>query len=334
MAEVTNSLNAAYGGVAAFNNSGRFEVMNGNVNFNLSGNSSGTFDTGTNSLTQFTTDYQFNDGTAFTGAGVNRLAAGTLTLSGEILSENLELAGGNLEGNHTLLGTVDWVGSLFRGTGATTTIGPGAILNIVSNQAHDVVERTLINAGTVHWLAGSVRTGQGTRIENEGLWLAEVSNQINTAYGGDAVFINSGTLAADAMSVSVDISFANPGGTLAVNGGGSLIFPRDLALPAGRVTGSGTIQARSIVSSAVIRPGTPGAVLTLAGDFQQLAGGRTEFDLSGNGSSRINITGTARLDGLVTLRYPPGYSPELGVSYEVLTAGKLVGAFTGLDNSQ
>ena len=47
-------------------------------------------------------------------------------------------------------------------------------------------------------------------------------------------------------------SFTNPVGTLAVSAGSTIQFAQPLVLPAGLVTGSGTVQTPSLTSSAVV----------------------------------------------------------------------------------
>ena len=97
------------------------------------------------------------------------------------------------------------------------------------------------------------------------------------------------------------------------------------------MTGSGTVQAPSVTSSAVVSPGAPNAVLTISGNYTQQLGGSMEFDIGGTApgtdQSQVKVTGAAKLDGAVGVRFSAGYSPAVGSSNLVLTAASLSGAF-------
>jgi hypothetical protein len=96
IAQVTNTISSAFGIAPAFNNSGTFDVQIGSVDFAVGGVSTGAFHVAAGATCNFGTfghDYNFNNGTAFTGAGTNRLNGYTYTLNGTITSQNLEFPG-------------------------------------------------------------------------------------------------------------------------------------------------------------------------------------------------------------------------------------------------
>ncbi len=132
-------------------------------------------------------------------------------------------------------------------------------------------------------------------------------------------------------------NFANSASTLAVENGATIQIPQPVVLSAGSlITGSGTVQAPSITSSAVVSPGATNAVLTLAGNYTQLLGGSMQFDIGGTApgvnQSQVNVTGAANLNGLIALRFSPGYVPAVNSSNLVLTAGSRSGQFPFQDH--
>jgi hypothetical protein len=131
-------------------------------------------------------------------------------------------------------------------------------------------------------------------------------------------------------------SFTNSASTLVVENGATIQIAQALVLPGGLVTGSGTVQAPSITSSAVVSPGATNAVLNLAGNYTQLLGGRILFDIGGTSpgvnQSQVNVTGSASLSGLIGLRFSPGYVPAANSSNLVLAAGSRSGQFPFQDH--
>jgi hypothetical protein len=149
-------------------------------------------------------------------------------------------------------------------------------------------------------------------------------------------FTNNGTVSAQSGTLAFSASFANPVGTIAVSGGSAIQFTQPLFLLSGLVTGSGTIQAPSITSGAVVNPGNTNAVLTISGSYIQLYNGSIQFDIGGTlpgmNQSQVNVTGPANVDGQIELRFSPGYSPAAGSSNVVLTASPLMGKFCCFDH--
>ena len=307
-----------------------------------------------------------------TGATV--LAYGNYTINGTVTSTNVCQADGNLVGVNVISGGFTWAGN-GTWTGATVTIasntlvivtGAGATLGggvfTAGSGFNDLPGCQLTNYGTVAWISGHIRVGgTGTVINNHGLWDCQGDFIIdNSTFGGAGTFNNSGTFRKSATSggssqigsavsvanngiiddrsgtILVSGNFTNPVGTLAVSNGATIQIAQAVVLPGGLVTGSGTVQAPSITSSAVVSPGATNAVLTIAGNYTQLLGGSIQFDIGGTSpgvnQSQVNITGSASLDGLIALRFSPGYVPAVTSSNLVLTAGSRSGQFPFQDH--
>jgi hypothetical protein len=362
-AQSGQTFNDAYtGNGTVFNNFGTLrKSAGGDITMAISAfNNAGTIDVQTNSVI-FQTVATFSPGSVFNGAGSTILSAGTFNINGATINSTLQFNGGTIGGTNILSGTFIWNGGLFNS--ATLMITISGALNIVGAGNHDLPSCTLINNGTVTWANGTIRGGSsGTTIYNYGLWDAQGDQELNDAYSGVGVFFNNfGTFRKSAGTKpssttiqggvafvndgTVDVqnglmlfsgSFTNSASTLAVENGATIQIAQALVLPGGLVTGSGTVQAPSITSSAVVSPGATNAVLNLAGNYTQLLGGSMQFDIGGTSpgvnQSQVNVTGSASLSGLIGLRFSPGYVPAVNSSNLVLTAGSRSGQFAFQDH--
>jgi hypothetical protein len=300
------------------------------------------------------------------GAGTVTLSLNsqTLTLNGPLAvnpSGSFTVDSGTLAGNSNavLSGTIGWIAGVLEGI---LTLAPGSTLNI-NNSAnnHTLQGCTFTNNGTVAWASGTIQGGHGTAIYNYGLWDAQSDQQLNNNLGGGTTFnnygtflksagtepnstsfqsgvgfVNDGTVDAQNGLMVFSGNFANAASTLAVENGATIQIAQAVVLPGGLVTGSGTVQAPSITSSAVVSPGATNAVLNLAGNYTQLLGGSIQFDIGGTSpgvnQSQVNVTGTANLNGLIALRFSPGYVPAVNSSNLVLTAASRTGHFPFQDH--
>ncbi|MBK7685927.1 MAG: hypothetical protein IPJ25_07865 [Rhodocyclaceae bacterium] len=114
----SNQALVSAGGGASFVNSGSFvkSVGAGNTDFNIPVvSNAGTFTAGSGTL-RYNSTNTFNTGTIFNGAVVNQITSGA-TFDGQLVSSNLELAGGNYSGSFTLpaANTINWTGGSFTG---------------------------------------------------------------------------------------------------------------------------------------------------------------------------------------------------------------------------
>lgn len=295
----------------------------------------------------------FNSGCEFTGAGETWMNNGTNTIHGIVHSENLMLFySATLTGTGSFNGTLTWGGG---------NIGPGAALTIATNGELRLGGGTftkflyghLTNTGTIIYQpAGSLAIGGA--LHNFGLFDAQINGRLYTL-GGGAVFINDGTFQRSLVAgstvceppfvnrgtvrvplgtLSFEGSYTNPIGTIEVCGGTFRLF-EPLWLPGGLVTGWGTVIA-DVTNAACIRPSCSNGVLTISGKFEQLLGGRLEFDLAGNtpgaNQSRLNITGTATLRGTVGVRWDEGFEASPGTNFPVMTFASRKGEFCCFDN--
>ena len=324
---------------------------------------------GTNGL-----ELAFQGGGNFTGGyittnqfGLTVLSLGNFTLNGTVTGTNTWEAPGNLFGTNVINGGLtwmagDWNSAAFVTIAPNTTLIVAGVLNTWGGTGNNNMNGTVeTNYGTVAWASGTIQGGHGTAIYNYGLWDAQSDQQLNNNLGGGTTFnnygtflksagtepnstsfqsgvgfVNDGTVDAQNGLMVFSGNFANAASTLAVENGATIQIAQAVVLPGGLVTGSGTVQAPSITSSAVVSPGATNAVLNLAGNYTQLLGGSIQFDIGGTSpgvnQSQVNVTGTANLNGLIALRFSPGYVPAVNSSNLVLTAASRTGHFPFQDH--
>ena len=90
----------------------------------------------------------------------------------------------------------------------------------------------------------------------------------------------------------------------------------------GVLQGSGTILG-SVTNSGAVSPGSAPGTLQVSGDFIQTLKGRLRIQLAGTVSmtehAQLNITGKAALAGRLDLEVAPGFLPQAGQSFPILT---------------
>ena len=300
----------------------------------------------------------FNSGSSLTGAGTTYLSAGTCTMNGNINSVNLVIAGGTVTGTYAVAGTLTFNSGKLNGPGIVTIATNGSLM-MTGTSDKEFIGNTIVNAGTVTWTDGnfflesqSVFTNLAgavfdVRTDKSLLPFAFSPNVFfnfgtfrKSAGAGTTAasidFVNAGMVSAQSGALFFSGGYTNPTGALSVSGGSAIQIAQPLVLPSGFVTGNGTIQAPSITSAATVSPGSTNAVLTLSGSFTQLYNGSMEFDIGGTSpgvnQSQVNVTGAAKLDGRIALRFSPGYVPAVNSSNLVLTAGSRTGQFPFQDH--
>ncbi len=306
------AVNNDYGGVGGttFTNVGTYTKTAGTTTFQ-----DGTLvNQGTISVTGGTLN--LNGGTlsngssiGSSGAGVVQLTTGTLTASGVIGAQNFRLNGGQLAGTQTFNGTLSWLAGSLSPSG-TTTIGSTSTLTIAGAGDHDFSGRGIVNAGTVNWTGGRLRSGSGGSITNNATWNDSADGYaVNNDYGGvgGTTFTNAGTYnKTSGITTFQDGTLVNQGtinvtgGTLNLNGGvlsdGSIIgsFGDGLVqLTSALLTASGLIESRNLL----LKGGQLGGTHTFNGTLSWLSGnwnttGTTTFA----NTSTVTISGAGDHD--------------------------------------
>jgi hypothetical protein len=316
---------------------------------------SGTVDTMIGTLTLLDGSV-LEPGSTFFGAGQTRLDDGIHTLNGDLYATNLVLNGATLVGTGRLSGLVTWAyGTIASGAAITVASGSHLLLNSSGNFTR-FVEGDLTNAGTVtfstygnlsiggtfHNLAGALFDAQTDNrviskadtaaiIINDGVFRRSLRSSTVRC---EVPIINNGTVEVLTGTLVIEDAFTNSVGTISL-AGGTLSMTQPLFLAGGLLTGWGTVWA-DVTNAATIRPARSNGVLAINGKYEQLLGGRMEFELAGNtpgtDQSRLNIAGTATLRGSIGLHWGEGYLPEPGTDFPVMTFASRQGEFCCFDN--
>ncbi|GJL82182.1 MAG: hypothetical protein DHS20C01_18160 [marine bacterium B5-7] len=98
------------------------------------------------------------------------------------------------------------------------------------------------------------------------------------------------------------------------------------------ITGSGTVGASDIAISGELAPGNSPGVLFFPGNLTLLPGSNSTFEIGGTPVSglfdRVNVAGTATLDGNMVVVLINGYTPDGMLQYDLISANNLTGGFT------
>ena len=175
-----------------FGNSGLVDAQSGTIAITGGGTSNGAFNAGSGAANQFASA-SFSDGASFTGAGVNRVA-GSVSLSGSLSSQNLELASGTLNGSATITGTVNWTGGTLAP--GTLTMTSGSVLNLSGASNKFLSGGIVNNAGTLNLSGGTFYEMNGAAFSNLAGSTFNVigSASINSNGGAQPTFSSAGVI--------------------------------------------------------------------------------------------------------------------------------------------
>ncbi|MBI2206185.1 MAG: hypothetical protein HYU41_20320 [Candidatus Rokubacteria bacterium] len=292
-----------FGSTLTFNNSGLVDIQSGALALQSPGTHGGTFTAASGSTITFTGNQTFNSGTTFTGAGQNRMTAGSSSMSGVITADNFELAGGTLSGSPRVDGSgFTWTGGTMSGGGTLNATGT---LTLSGAGTKTISGYTISANGTTTWQdAGNISVGGsgGTLVvfENRagGLFLMKNDQTFSGDGGSLETFKNAGTLrkttAAGATTFGSGVSFDNPGGTLDIQTG-SLTLSGPFNHSGYSAVMAGTISAGGGGSSSGTLALNSGTTVNLTGGTHSLA---TATAITGAGLYRVN-GGTLSVSGSV-----------------------------------
>jgi autotransporter-associated beta strand protein len=131
-----------------------------------------------------------------------------------------------------------------------------------------------------------------------------------------------------------DISGA---GLLTKNGSGTLILTGNNSFSGGSLVNAGALQADSVnafgsgevyLKAGSVICNAPAAV-AVAGKFTQLSGSTLQLNLRSNTQGTLAVTGTAHISGgTLNIQFANGYTPAIGDTLTLVTAGTIQGNFT------
>lgn len=305
------------------NHTGQITVQTGVLNLS-NGVSSGPMTALSGARIDFTGNFTLNAGSSLNGGGTVRMASGTVTVTGVVPATNIELLS-TLAGAGTLnvSSQLSWTSGSMNGAGGATNILPSAAMDVLSNNQHTLADRTLNNDGTTTWTGGNIVLGNGSALNNTGLFEIRSDAAISHGFGAAPMFNNTGDILKTATTGTTTISlpFSSSGsvevqsGTLQISGGGSawgdfvvqadavLNFAGNYTLNTGAsLAGPGAVRATSgtltIGDVAAERFELVGATLTGPGTLSiGSAFDWTNGSLSGNGTVMIPAAARLSLSG-------------------------------------
>jgi hypothetical protein len=293
-----------------FHNAGRVEVQRGTFLAGpRAGFSSGTYHAEAGARIFLPTAHTFADGSTFSGPGVKVVGSPT-TLEGTITAENVQLAG-LVSGTHVLAGSYAWLSGAFVGPGETA-LAAGSTLTL--DDARELLAldggRTLLNQGTI----------------------ALSMNDAILYSPGKASFANAGTVQVREGTLFLfGVSYTQPEGSTLLTEGG---ISADLVdIQGGILSGTGSISG-DLRNAGEIHIGGPDAAgsLTVFGNYTQTAFGALHIELGGLSAGAeydsLTVTGTAALDGLLSVALIDGYVPNADDLFVILSFAAVKGDFT------
>lgn len=242
---------------------------------------------------------------------------GILTLYG--VWENAE--GSTFTANTPTAGQLIQGGSQFVNRGTFTKTGAGTIT---------FTDATLDNTGTVDVQAGTLSLGSSS----DGTSTAT----INVASGATFEFDS-----ASATFTLTDTSAITGSGTVALSAG-TLTLGGTITASAVTIASGATVQGAATIDADVSNDGTlivaalnSAGVLAINGDYVQGAGGTLAMEIggtvAGGGYDRLDVSGTATLDGTLDVAFIDGFTATSGQSFELLSFGSRSGTFDTLTGS-
>gem|GEM_PF-441485 len=314
-------------------------------------------------------NHTFSNGTTLSGGGLVQLAGPDVSMGGVInVNTPLELASGNLLGQHVLTGTgpFNWTGGSLRGNAGQTTIAAGLPVNIsgaanktLLNGSNTSGGHSLVNNSTITWTgAGNIQGGDGATITNQSGGVFDVqtdagfvhlfgntntfANQSGatfrksagagtTSFGASFDFTSSGTVDLQAGTVNESNGFTQSGGTIKLNGG-NLSAGGTITLTSGAsLTGAGTVTA-NVSNQAVVAPGSSAGCITISGNYTQTSAGALNIEIGGTTPctqyDQLNVTGNATLAGTLNATLINGFNPPGLTQFQPLTFASRTGTFT------
>ena len=278
--------------------------------------------------------------------GTNTYSGGTTVAAGTLTGDTTSLQGAIANNSSVQFARVTsgtYAGAM-SGIGSLTKTGAGTLTLTGTNTFSG---GTTVAAGT---LSGNATSLQGTILNNSSVAFAQVTDGTYAgAMSGTGALTKSGagTLTLTGTS-AISGQTTVQAGKLAVQG---VLGASGLTVASGAtLSGSGTVAGNvAIASGATLAPGNSPGTLTVAGNVTQAAGstyavdidGRTWSAAGGAGSyDRLSVTGATGVftaGGVIapTLRGITGsatnnFTPVLGDTFTVVTAGSVAGSFSGV----
>jgi hypothetical protein len=278
--------------------------------------------------------FQWHAGILTVESNASLTNAGTLTLTN---SDEAVLNGG---GPVTNTGTIieSGAGGLFASAANIVTIAAGGVWDIQANSGIRGSSASLVNAGLVKKSAGAGTSALNLPFNNTGT--VEVDS-------GTLAPSNTSQVSGNTLTGGTWLVFG--GATLTLNGGVTLttnnaaiildganpVFSNITSLSANGGTlelldGASFTTLSSFSNTGALTIGQ-GSIFSVAADYNQGPSATLEIQLGGTSNTglfgKLNVGGTANLDGTLTLTPVSGYTPATGDSFQIVTFASRSGDF-------
>jgi T5SS/PEP-CTERM-associated repeat protein len=259
-------------------------------------------------------------GRAISGAariGLNAAASGTVVVDGpgsdwEIF-DSLSLGDVAAGGSATLSLT---------GAGSRVYVGTAAIIQGAQLPAQQtaLVVSELIGLSQLSIYGGNQLHNSGSGY----VALGVNQNGAVTINGANSAWNNDG-----------DVTIGAGGnGTLSLVDGGTVSAGGAISIGQyGTVEGNGTVSGNT-QNAGTIAPGTSVGRIDVVGGFSQSASGKLQLELAGTTPGQFDqlaVTGLAALDGALEISLDGSFVPQIGDTFDILTASGITGEFTAAD---
>ncbi|EHJ13554.1 Ig-like domain-containing protein [Crocosphaera watsonii] len=267
-------------------------------------------------------------------------AGGTVNVNYDQDFANLTISGGTFEAIEPLAVTdLVWQGGTLRDTDITAS--ESLILN---GTTKDINNSIIDNQGLATWTSGTIRTFTNGSWFNRQNAELDIAGDLFLDYRSGTVMVmeNAGLLrkSAGTGTSTLEITLSNQGeisiesGTLYFTAGfaqsqgvteldgGNLRVAGNFELQGGSIDGNGTIRG-NLISAGTLNPGIDGAGLLVLNDgIIQTNNSRVNIEIGGLTAGaefdRIEILGSAALNGVVNISLIDNFFPILGDSFDYL----------------
>ncbi|MCC6682486.1 MAG: hypothetical protein IT445_16420 [Phycisphaeraceae bacterium] len=121
------------------------------------------------------------------------------------------------------------------------------------------------------------------------------------------------------------------GGTLNVINGNTLVLSSPLTVTSGStLSGDGTVVG-SVWSYGQVAPGQSPGTLHIQGTFAQFASASMQIELAAAAHDQLTVTGNVLLDGSLELVPEPGFNPDYGDNFDIITSAGIFNAFAAIE---
>ncbi|MBI2201915.1 MAG: cadherin-like domain-containing protein, partial [Armatimonadetes bacterium] len=252
------------------------------------------------------------------------------------------------------LNGLTWPCGTFAGASSVTLNGP-AILNDIACGDKVINGPTLLNSGgqMATWTGGNIVIDGGGRLDNAGMFdiqtdasITDGGNSVNTILNQSTgtfiktagagtnsvgvILFNLGLVEVQSGAINFTANYRMDAGVTRLNGG-DLLANVQFQLRGGTLEGDGNLTGDVLLTAdvpgATVAPGFSAGVINQTGTFTRSStgtfnielGGTTPGNMVGN-HDQYNVTGTANLDGTLTVTLIDAFTPIVGDTFTILTA--------------